>query len=426
MKPNNPPEFTALIGLDWGDKSHAIALEPAGGSTETSTLEHSAETLHQWLDQLEQRFGARQVAIAIETDQGAVVYALLERPWITLYPIHPATSTRHRTMFRPSGAADDLPDALVLLSLLQHHRPRLRPLQLDDETTRTLARLVEARRKAVDRRTLLLNQLVSTLKNYFPQALELVGEDLCTDMALDFLSKWPRLIDVQAAKPATLKSFYHRHNVRRPQLIQKRLDRVRSARLLTRDSAVIEVSVRVVRLLVAELRVLVEHITAFESAIAQDFARHPEKAFFSELPGAGPTLAPRLLAAFGTIREQYPEAASMQRYFGVAPVTEKSGSRAWIHWRWNAPTFTRQTLVEWPGQTIVFCPWAKAYYERQRAKGSAHHAILRALAFKWLRVLWRCWQKRQPYNEEQFLRQLEKRRSPIAARARQLALEMAA
>ena len=61
MKPNNPPEFTALIGLDWGDKSHAIALEPAGGSTETSTLEHSAETLHQWLDQLEQRFGARLV-----------------------------------------------------------------------------------------------------------------------------------------------------------------------------------------------------------------------------------------------------------------------------------------------------------------------------------------------------------------------------
>src|SRR5438876_122555 len=314
MKLNNPPEFTALIGLDWGDKSHAIALEPAGGPTETSTLEHSAESLHQWLDQLEQRFGARQVAIAIEPDQGA----------------------------------------------------------------------------------------------------------------MDFLPQCPRLVDVQAAKPATLKSFYHRHNVRRPQFIQKRLDRVRSARLLTRDAAVIEVSVSVVQLLVAELRVLVEHITGFESAIAQDFARHPEKTFFSELPGAGPTLAPRLLAAFGTLREQYPEVACMQRYFGVAPVTEKSGSRAWIHWRWNAPTFTRQTLVEWAGQTIVFCPWAKAYYERQRAKGSAHHAILRALAFKWLRVLWRCWQKRQPYNQEQFLRQLEKRRSPIAARARQLALEMAA
>jgi hypothetical protein len=191
MKPNNPPEFAALIGLDWGDQSHAIALEPADGSTQTSTLQHSSESLHQWLDQLEQRFGGRPVAVAIETDQGAVVYALLDRPWVTIYPVHPATSTRHRTMFRPSGATDDMPDALVLLSLLQHHRERLRPLQPDDEATRTLARLVEARRKAVDRRTLLVNQLVSTLKNYFPQALELVGEDLCTPMALDFLYKWP-------------------------------------------------------------------------------------------------------------------------------------------------------------------------------------------------------------------------------------------
>ena len=426
MKDAQSTEFAALIGLDWGDQSHAIALQPADGPTETSTLPHSADSLHQWLDQLEQRFGGRPVAVAIETDRGAVVYALMERAWITLYPIHPATSTRHRTMFRPSGAADDLPDALVLLSLLQYHRPRLRPLHLEDEATRTLAGLVEARRKAVDRRTLLVNQLTSTLKDYFPQALELVGESLAAPLALDFLHRWPRLTDAKAAKAITLKNFYHRHNVRRPESVQSRLDLIRSARLLTRDTAVVEVSVRVVRLLVAELRVVVEHIAEFEKVIAQTFAAHPEHSFFRELPGAGPTLAPRLLAAFGTTRDQYPEAASMQRYFGVAPVTEKSGSRAWIHWRWNAPTFTRQTLIEWAGQTVIFCPWAKAYYERQRAKKTGHHAILRALAFKWLRVLWRCWQNREAYDQEKYLQQLERRRSPIAVRARQLALTMAA
>ena len=239
------------------------------------------------------------------------------------------------------------------------------------------------------------------------------------------MDKWPRLTDVQGAKAITLKNFYHRHNVRRPECVESRLERIRSARLLTRDPAVIEVSVRVVRLLVAELRVLAEHIAQFEEAIAEAFARHPEKAFFAELPGAGPALAPRLLAAFGTARDQYPEAASLQRYFGVAPVTEKSGNRAWVHWRWNAPAFTRQTLVEWAGQTVVFCPWAKAYYERQRTKRTGHNAILRALAFKWLRILWRCWQRREPYNEAKYLQQLERRRSPIAARARQLALAMA-
>src|SRR5215470_1863479 len=146
---HTPTEFAALIGLDWGDKSHALAIAPLAQDAQCVTLEHSSESLHQWLDQLEQQHGGRSVAVAIEASKGAVVHALLERPWITIFPIHPATSTRHRTMFRPSGAVDDTHDALVLLSLLQHHMDRLRPLQLDTEATRTLARLAEARRKAV-------------------------------------------------------------------------------------------------------------------------------------------------------------------------------------------------------------------------------------------------------------------------------------
>src|SRR5215831_14094677 len=204
---NTCTDFAALIGLDWGWESHAIALAPADGATQTSTLKHSAESLHQWLDQLERTYEGRAVAVAVEASKGAVVYALLERPWITVYPIHPATSTRQRAAFRPSGAKDDMPDALVLLWLLQHHQQRLRPLLLEEESTRTLARMVEARRKAVDRRTLLSNQLQSTLRDYFPQALELVGDHLGAPLALDFLEKWPRLTDVQAAKNATIKRF---------------------------------------------------------------------------------------------------------------------------------------------------------------------------------------------------------------------------
>jgi transposase len=427
MKSTDPNtlEYAALIGLDWGHQAHALALQLPGAATETLTLEHSAENLHHWLDQLEERCGGRPVAVAIEASKGAAVYALLERPWITVYPIHPATSTRQRTAFRPSGAKDDVPDALVLLSLLQRHRDQLRPLQQDDEPTRTLARLVEARRKAVDRRTLLSNQLQSTLRDYFPQALELIGDNLAAPLALDFLEKWPRLTDAQAAKKATIKSFYYRHNARRPEVIEARWQRLRAGRRLTGDAAVVEVAVRIVRLLVAELRVLQEHIADFESAIAQAFAAHPEKSLFRELPGAGAALAPRLLAAFGTQRDRFESPEALQRYFGVAPVTEKSGARKWVHWRWSAPVFLRQTLVEWAGQTVVYCPWAKAYYHQQRAKGVGHWALLRALAFKWLRILWRCWQRSEPYDQEKYLRQLEQRRSPIAALARQYAHEMA-
>jgi hypothetical protein len=87
----------------------------------------------------------------------------------------------------------------------------------------------------------------------------------------------------------------------------------------------------------------------------------------------------------------------------VAPVREKSGRQTWTHWRWAAPKFLRQSFVEWAGQTVVYCDWAHAYYTQQRRAGKAHHAVLRALAFKWIRILWRCWHDYKPYDEQHYL-----------------------
>jgi hypothetical protein len=430
MKTNSPSDFAvpwaALIGFDWGDARHAVALRVEHQSVETLELEHSAENLHRWLDQLEQRFAGRPVAVAIESSRGAAVYAMMERPWIHLFPVHPATSMHQRRAFCPSGAKDDIPDARVLLSLLEHHQERLRPFVSEDVPTRCLQGLVQARRKAVDRRTLLTNQLTSLLKDSFPQALGWCGTELAAPLALDFLDKWPCLVDLKASKIQTIRRFYHTHNVRRPELIDERLGQIRQARALTSDAAVLEVSVRVVRLLVAELRVLQQHIAQFEEAIARAFAAHPDRALYRELPGAGANLAPRLLVVLGTDRSRYGSANELQRLSGVAPVTERSGGRVWIHWRWNAPAFVRQTLVEWAAQTVVYSAWARAFYEQQKGKGQRHWAILRAVAFKWLRILWRCWQTNTLYDEARYLAQLEARRSPIAKRAREIAREWAA
>jgi len=413
--PQDPPkepavEFAALIGADWGDQSHALALlDRASGQVEASTLEHTPEAIHAWLEQLEKRFGGRPVALALEASKGPLVQALWLVPWLTLYPIHTTTSARYRTAFRPSGAKDDQPDAQVLLDLLCHHRDKLTPLQPEDVATRTLDGLCQARRAAIDLRTQLSNQLTSTLKGYFPQALDWVGGNLSSALALDFLDRWPDLLALKAARPATLRKFFYAHNVRRPETIGQRVEAVAKARALTTDTAVIEVSVRVVRLLVGQLRALAKHIDQFDRAIKQAFAAHPEADLFRDLPGAGPVLAPRLLTLFGTDRSRYPRVDHLLKYSGVAPVKEKSGARQWIHWRWHAPRFIRQTLIEWAGQTVVFCGWARAYYQRQRKKGMGHWAVLRSLAFRWVRVLWRCWQDRIPYQEARYLAALRHR-----------------
>ena len=85
-------------------------------------------------------------------------------------------------------------------------------------------------------------------------------------------------------------------------------------------------------------------------------------------------------------------ADELQKYAGIAPVTERSGKKSWVHWRLQCPKFLRQTFVEWAAQTITRSFWAGAYYRQQRAKGSSHHIAVRALAFKWIRILYRCWQ----------------------------------
>jgi transposase len=411
----NTEYYGALVTLDWGETEHAFATEVADSPAETGKMPATPETLHGWLEELHERSGGRPVAIALEGGKSAVVHALLEHPWLTIFLVHPATSDRFRKAFTPSGAKDDIPDALVLLTILKQHRELLRPLTLDSPETRKVAGLVAARRQAVDRRTRIACELASTLKTYFPQALELCGREPATDLMLDFLTRWPELSSLKAARPATLRAFYAAHNSRHTEVVAGRLALIAKARALTEDRAVIEPAMLEVKMLVDLLRPLQKNIALIEERIAEAFAAHPEADLFRGLPGAGPATAPRLLAAFGTDRSRLPDASSMQKCAGIAPVKQKSGHSLWIHWRWNAPKFLRQTFVEWAGQSVPKCAWAKAYYQQQRAAGKHHQATLRALAFKWIRILWRCWQDRVPYNEARYLASLQRQKSPLAA-----------
>ena len=138
-----------------------------------------------------------------------------------------------------------------------------------------------------------------------------------------------------------------------------------------------------------------------------------DHAIFDSLPGAEPVFAPRLLVAFGENRDRYKTANDMQKYSGIAPVLERSGKQSWTHWRYSCPKFLRQSFVEWAGETVRYSFWAKAYYEQEKEKGKPHQTIIRCLAFKWIRIIFRCWKNRKPYDESTYLNALKKRGSPL-------------
>lgn len=410
-------DFAALLGIDWSDRKHDLCLiETATGRREASILPHSPRAIEEWAVALRSRFGGRPVAVCLEQSRGPLIYALLKYDFLTLYPINPRTLARFREAFAPSRHKDDPPDAEHLAELLLCHRERLRAWSPDDEQTRTLRLLVEHRRRLVGDRTRFSNRLTSLLKCYFPQLLEWFP-DLRTELVCDFLLRWPELSALKRVRRETLLKFFRAHHSVRRATLEKRLAAIKEAQPLTTDAAVLRSSEAMAQALAAQMKATLAAVREFDRRIAEVCSVHQDFALFQSLPGAGEVYASRLTAALGSDRGRWESADELACLAGVAPVMERSGQSCWVRWRYFCPKFLRQTFHEYAGESIRHSFWARAYYESQRAKGKSHHAAVRALAFKWVRIIFRCWQTRVAYDEVKYLESLRRKGSPLLSYA---------
>jgi len=413
---NNPTPYDLVIGLDRSDKKADLSvIDTHTDQRRTVVIDTAPEALWEWLLQLRQQHPQARVGLCLEQPAVHLISFLEGYEWITLHPINPITLQKYREAFVTSRAKDDTKDAEYLADLLLTHQAKLPVWTPEDSATRAVQQLVFHRRAVVDERTALTNRLIALLKPYFPQALTLCGEDLWRPLATAFLLKWPSLAAVQKAKVATVKQFYYLHGSRSQSLLEQRLALLERAVPVTEETAVIESFVLRVQLICRQLQLVQQSIGQFDQQIAAAYGAHPDRAIFASLPGAGPVFQPRLLASLGSQRERFASAASLQQYTGVAPVTKRSGGSCHIHRRYLCPKFHRQSFHEYAGESILWSRWAAAFYLQQRRKGCAHHTAVRALAFKWQRVIWRCWQDRRPYEERIYEAALRRAGSPLVA-----------
>jgi transposase len=406
-------QFAAFIGIDWADEKHDVCLRVADSDRlERSTIRHTPEDLEQWAEALRRRFGGKPVAVCLEMARGPLVSALLKHSLFVLFPVNPLTLSKYREAWHPSGAKDDPTDAQLMLEVLVKHRDKLNELRLQSPAMRALQRLVEDRRRLVEDRVRLTNRIVAALKEYFPQVLDWF-EDRGTGTFCDFVERWPSVQQAKRARSETLKVFFHEHNVRYSQRIEERIVAIKSAVVLTEDAGVVIPAKLLVLSLVPALRAMLNGIKQYDDAIAEHCDKLSDYRIFSSFPAAAEVFAPRLLAAFGEDRSRFKSAQAMQCYGGVAPVTKRSGKEHWVRWRYCSTKFVRQTLVEWSAQTIPHSYWAGEFYKRHRERGGTHQGALRALAFKWVRILYRCWVNKTPYDESRYLKHLRARSAPL-------------
>lgn len=396
-----------FIGIDWAMDEHVVCTVQSNGEVvRHQKLRQNAETIEAWLSKMQQEADGGVIAIAVEQGRGGLIHALMFRENVHLYIVNPHQLTSYRKSFSHAGCKNDTEDATLLARMLFERWSQLKKWVPDDEDTRLLREYCRRRRQLVDDRTRLIQRLIEELRSYFPAILELFPGKTTSPIVLALLKRWPnpqRLIRAdRQLLHRVLKAAGCANKEKRTQLVE----RLRNMTLLSRDRALLQPAADFVKFLVTSIEQIQKTICQFEKKIATIMKSHKDARLFEELPGAGAALAPRLLVAFGSQRDRYESAEQLLTFSGIAPVTKQSGKSKVVHHRYARPKFLHQTFVEFAEQARRWCPWSRAYYGWLRDRGMQHNAILRKLASRWIRILFRCWKTSTPYSSDHYIRQL--------------------
>ena len=400
-----------VVGIDWADREHVVCVLDQHDRPKIDTLQQSPEAIDEWVAELGRRFPGKTIAVALEQSKGPLIHALMKYEQLVLYPINPKQLSRYRDALHPSGGKDDPGDAKLLAQFLKLHAQQLRPWKPDSQATRKLARYSEIRRKIVEERKRLTLQLSSLLKQYFPLVKELFPRN--PTLMLTVIRRWPSLGKLKRVHVNTLRLFLKENGIHDQDKQTEVIEAVRAAVPLTRDQAIVEPGAVYAQLLARQIQDLTNTIEQLDEEIATLTAKHPDHKIFRALPGAGDALVPRLIAAFGSDRGRYDSAEEIQCQSGIAPVTRQSGKTLHVSRRYACPKFLRQTFHEFADHARKWSPWSAAYYRQKREAGCKHHAAVRALAFKWIRIIFRLWKNHTIYDETQYIQQLKKTNSPL-------------
>jgi transposase len=386
-----------FVGIDWASESHAVCLiDQSARIRWRATIPHSAAGLAGLVRRLRRWRRRGAFALAVERPSGLLVDTLVQAGF-DVVPIHPNVVKATRPRYSAAAGKSDPGDAFLLADLLRTDGHRFRPVQPPSDDTRALRTLVRGRDDLVAQRVALANQLRALLERVWPGAAHLFA-DVASPIALAFLARYPTAQSAARLGEQRLTRFLVQHAYcgRRPP--RELLTRLRAAPASQLGDTEAEAAGDLVRSLVAVLAPLVTQIQQLGAAIAATLQQHPDAPVVQTLPRSGTINAAQILAELGDDRRRFLSADHLAAEAGVAPVTHASGKHHGVTFRWACNKRLRFALTTFADNSRHASTWAATVYQRALARGCDHPHAIRILARAWVRVLWRCWQDRTPYD----------------------------
>jgi transposase len=381
-------------GIDWASEAHEVCISDEGQVTGRFSPAHDEEGIVELVARLIRAGVAR---VAIERPDGILVERLLGAG-IEVLAIHPNQVKAARPRFAVAHGKSDRFDAYVLAELARTDVHRFRVLVPDGDETKALKALTRAREDLVGVRVELANQLRAQLESFWPGAL--VFADVDSPISLAFLRRCPTPADAKGLGPRRMEGFLARHRYSGRRGAEELLERMRSAPTGRAGELETEARRAVVLGLVAALEPIVAEISELTSQIRGALAAHPDRAVFAPLfRDAKTVISPAtLIAELGDCRERYPTEAAMAADAGMSPVALESGKLRVATFRRACDKRLRAAVARLADSTRHWHPWAGDVYAKARARGQDHPHAIRTLGRAWIRVLWRCWRDRVPYD----------------------------
>lgn len=385
--------YSYFAGIDWASEAHAVCvLDAAGCVVLRLDIAHSREGVDRLIRQLKSFKG---LAIAIERPSGVLVDALIDAG-LCVVPIHPNVLKASRARYQGRGKTDPA-DAYMLADILRTDGHRFRALEPQCDEIRALRALVRTRDDLVDTRVALANQLRSLLESFWPGAAEIFA-DIASPIALAFVGRYPTPQSAARLGEKRLAAFLAQHSYcgRRP--VSALLERLHTA--ATGHAAELEAEAKgeLVRSLASILERLVAELAKLTARIEHTVANLADGQIVMSFPRSGRVCAAQVLAELGSVRERFPTEAQLAAEAGVAPVTFKSGKQCSVTFRWACNHRLRRAITCFADQSRHANPWAADLYQRARSRGCDHPHAIRILARAWVRVMWRAWFTRTPYQ----------------------------
>jgi transposase len=396
-----------FVGDDWAEDHHDVELMDAAGRTlARARLPEGVAgiaRLHAMIgaqlgedaEDIEDAPG--QVVIGIETDRGPWVQALIAAGY-TVFAVNPLQAARYRERLGVSGAKSDPADAHMLADMVRTDAHQLRPVAADTAEAEAVKVLTRMHKTMIWERTRAGQRLRHALREYFPAALA-AFEDLDAADTLELLGKAPDPASAARLSAAQISAALKRARRRDIATKAARIQAALRSEQLGQPAMVTAAYAASVRALVAVLGTLNEQVKALQGQVEAHFGQHPDAEIIASQPGLGTILGARVLAEFGDAADRYSSAKARKNYAGTSPITRASGRKTVVLARFVHNDRLIDALMTQAFSALQPSPGARAYYDRQRARGAEHNAALRQLANRLVGILHGCLKTRTRYDE---------------------------